>query len=156
MAEPLSPDDAAAVARLVVTFKRIGDERMRDLPLFNPAVEVEAIGFRRLGDWLAGVLVTPWFINFIMLPPTPAALAGAAAGTRRKVALPRGEESFVVGEVEDVGPYLAVSIASPMGQFPDHAGAANAAWAAVEGFFRPADQQQAGSDCSFGWPDYAR
>ncbi|MGE5503578.1 MAG: [NiFe]-hydrogenase assembly chaperone HybE [Actinomycetota bacterium] len=156
MANPLSPEDAARVDRLVATFRRIGDERMRDLALYNAKLGVEAVGFRRLGEWLAGVLVTPWFMNFIMLPPAPEALAGSQPGTRRKVVLPRGEETFTVGEVEDVGPYLAVSIHSPMGQFPDHTGAATAAWAAVEGFFRPKDDQQQAADCSFGWPEHAR
>lgn len=40
-------------------FRRIDAERMADLPFRNPALRVEAVGFRMHdGQWL-GVLVTP-------------------------------------------------------------------------------------------------
>jgi [NiFe] hydrogenase assembly HybE family chaperone len=151
----LAPQDAARIAKLETVFTRIGEERMKDLGLYNPALRVEAIGFRNMDGWLAGILVTPWFMNLMLLPPSPEVFAGIEAGTRRKVVLPKGEESVIVNQVDEVGPYAALSIHSPMGQFAEHAAAANAAWAVVESFFLPPDGQPA-QDCSFGWPDYKR
>lgn len=151
MADPLSSADQTRIRELVSIFTRIGEERMKDLGLYNPALQVEAVGFRLWEGWLAGVLVTPWFMNFIMLPADPAtSLAGAEVGSRRRITLPKGEVIFVIGEVEEVGPYLSHSIHSPMGQFPDHASASTTAWAAVGPFFaEPGEQAESG--CGFGW-----
>lgn len=155
MAEPLSPADAARVERLVATFARIGEERMKDLALFNPALRVEAVGFRRWDGWLAGILVTPWFMNFLLLPGQDDRLGDAAVGTRQRIEMPRGEVVFTVGEVEDIGTYAATSLHSPMGSFPDQATAATTAWAAVESFFREPGAGPS-AECSFGWPEHAR
>ncbi|HSV29882.1 MAG TPA: [NiFe]-hydrogenase assembly chaperone HybE [Candidatus Omnitrophota bacterium] len=137
----LAADDLARVDRLVEQFTRIGDERMRDLGLYNPALRVEAIGFRRWEGWLAGVLVTPWFMNFMLLPTAAEQLAGFAVGTKRRIEMPKGEVVFTIGEVEEIGPYAANSLHSPMGEFGDHLNAAARAWALVETFFQePKDE----------------
>ena len=68
MFDPMSPEDLARVATLEAEFTRIGEERMKDIGLYNPVLKVESVGFRRWENWLAGILVTPWFMNFIMLP----------------------------------------------------------------------------------------
>jgi len=151
MADPLSPAEQARIQTLVTTFRMIGEERMKDLGLYNPALQVEAVGFRPWNGWLAGILVTPWFMNFMLLPVDPAnALDGVEPGSRRKLALPKGEVVFVVGEVEVVGYYLSSSIHSPMGQFPDHASASTAAWAAIGPYFaEPGEEPETG--CGFGW-----
>ena len=151
MADPLSSAEQTRIRDLVSVFTRIGEERMKDLGLYNPALQVEAVGFRPWDGWLAGVLVTPWFMNFIMLPATEAtALAGAEVGSRRRIALPKGEVIFVIGEVEEVGPYLSHSIHSPMGEFPDHPSASTTAWAVVGTFFAEPGQEPVGG-CGFGW-----
>lgn len=151
MAEPLSAADQSRVQQLVTVFRRIGEERMKDLGLYNPALQVEAVGFRQWNGWLAGVLVTPWFMNFMLLPSDPAnSLAGGEVGSRRRIDLPKGQVVFVVGEVEEVGPYLSNSIHSPMGQFPDHTTASTTAWAAVGPFFLEPGEQPSGG-CGFGW-----
>ena len=151
MADPLSSADQSRVQQIVATFRRIGEERMKDLGLYNPALQVEAVGFRQWEGWLAGVLVTPWFMNFMLFPCTPAnSLDGIEAGSRKRIAMPKGEVIFLVGDGEELGPYLSNSIHSPMGQFPDHASASTTAWAAVGPFFLEPGEQP-GRDCGFGW-----
>ena len=151
MAEPLSPADQSRVQQIVTTFRRIGEERMKDLGLYNPALQVEAVGFRQWEGWLAGVLVTPWFMNFMLFPAAPAnSLDGIEAGSRKRIAMPKGEVIFLVGDGEELGPYLSNSIHSPMGQFPDHATASTNAWAAVGPFFLEPGEAPSG-DCGFGW-----
>ena len=97
MAEPLSADEQTRIRTLVTVFTRIGEERMKDLGLYNPALAVEAVGFRPWNGWLAGILVTPWFMNFMLLPVDPAnGLAGVEPGSRRRVTLPKGEGQRVL------------------------------------------------------------
>ena len=61
------------VSALVAHFVRVQTERMVGIPLLNPALSVEAVGF----EWTAaegadpvaeGVLITPWFMNLLRLP----------------------------------------------------------------------------------------
>ncbi|OAN51355.1 hydrogenase expression/formation protein hupT [Paramagnetospirillum marisnigri] len=147
----LTAADEIRIQELVTVFRRIGEERMKDLGLYNPALEVEAVGFRRWDGWLAGILVTPWFMNFLLLPcPPDTGLAGAEVGSRRRINMPKGEVIFLVGDGEELGPYLSNSIHSPMGQFPDHGAASTTAWAAVGPFFLEPGEAPA-ADCGFGW-----
>lgn len=61
------------VSALVAHFMHVQTERMVGIPLLNPALSVEAVGF----EWMAaegadpvaeGVLITPWFMNLLRLP----------------------------------------------------------------------------------------
>lgn len=141
MFEPLSTDEIARVNQLVDVFRRIGEERMKDIGLYNHSLSVEAVGFRRWEDWVAGILVTPWFMNFVLLPTRPDQVSGEV-GTKRRVAMPCGEVVCTLGEVEEIGPYLASSLYSPMGRFDVHAVAVTTAWAAVEKFFKVPEVQE--------------
>ncbi|MGE5546035.1 MAG: [NiFe]-hydrogenase assembly chaperone HybE [Solirubrobacterales bacterium] len=137
----VSAADQDRIDRMCAVFTQIGEERMKDLSLYNDAIRVEAIGFRRWEGWLTGILITPWFMNFMLMPTAPEQMDGAQVSTKRRVEMPRGEVVFTIGEVEQVGPYMASSLHSPMGNFKDHAQAATAAWAAVEQFFQPPPEQ---------------
>ncbi|ROR32535.1 [NiFe]-hydrogenase assembly chaperone HybE [Inmirania thermothiophila] len=102
-------------------FERIHRESMQGLPLVNPALRVRAVGFRRLADagrWV-GVLVTPWFMNLMVLSDGTRPLPEAATGERVTLRFPSGAYRFTAGEVEEVGRYLFCSLASPVHCFPD-------------------------------------
>ncbi len=48
-------------------FLRIERTAMAGIPILNPALTVKAVGLQQWGnDWLA-VLVTPWFMNLVLL-----------------------------------------------------------------------------------------
>ena len=54
--------------RLESAFERVRRERMIDVPMLNPRLAVQAVGFRDWrGGWL-GILITPWFMNLMLLP----------------------------------------------------------------------------------------
>ena len=148
MFEPVSADELVRVNQLTAVFTRIGEDSMKDIGLYNPALTVEAVGFRRWEDWLAGILVTPWFMNFILLPVDPAQLAGPEIGTRRRVAMPCGEVTCTIGEVDEIGRYLASSLYSPMGRFDVHQVAAATAWAAVNKFFQMPEVEEPAEGCA--------
>jgi [NiFe] hydrogenase assembly HybE family chaperone len=109
--------DHPRVLALIERFRCI-DGAMRDLPIYNDKVTIEAIGFRRFDDdVLLGVVLTPWFMNLIMLPIEPAPMDMAAVGRSVSVELTAGERDFVVGGDEVIGLYKAHSLHSPVLNF---------------------------------------
>lgn len=117
MTDAPKPDDPAP--RLEAIFRTIAGSRMADVAIVNPALEVEAVGFRRWGDDWVGVLITPWFMSLICLPDAASAWPIQASGTRRKIELPSGSYEFLSAHEDALGPYLTSSLFSPMFAFPD-------------------------------------
>lgn len=124
------PDDPSA--RVAAAFRRIQAERMADLPvMLNPALAVEAVGFRRHGeDWL-GVLVTPWAMNLILLPATGQGWQMPPDNRRRFVRFPSGDYAFLGGEEPEIGQYQICALIAAMGQFVDQETAVLTARAAL-------------------------
>ena len=88
------PDDHPRVLALIEQFQRV-DAGMRDLPIYNDKIAIEAIGFRLFGDAeLLGVVLTPWFMNLIVLPIEPAPMDMAEIGRTVSVKLPGGPAGF--------------------------------------------------------------
>jgi len=56
------------VADLVTRYQAIYRERMRDLPIVNSRLAVEAVGFEQWEDKDLGILITPWFMNLVLFP----------------------------------------------------------------------------------------
>jgi [NiFe] hydrogenase assembly HybE family chaperone len=94
---------------------READVVMRELPLYNAEVAIEAIDFRAFGeDALIGVVLTPWFMNLVLLPVAPEPMRMAEIGRPVEVALPVGKRTFVIGGNDVVGLYRAHSLHSPV------------------------------------------
>ena len=125
--EPKAPPETARVKALVASFERIGGESMRGLPFYNEALSVEAVGFDRLGDGWLGVLITPWFMNLMLVSEQPIPYVEAANGKKRTVELPGGPVKFLCGGTEDFGMFDAHSIASAMNVYRSQAQARAAA-----------------------------
>lgn len=124
MTDAAKPDDPAL--RLEAIFRVIARTRMAGVAILNPALEVEAVGFRRHGDDWVGVLITPWFMSLICLPDAASAKETQpretqSSGTKREVALPSGAYEFLTAHEDELGPYLTSSLFSPMFEFPDMA-----------------------------------
>ena len=112
------------ISSLSVRFREIGDAQMRDLPFYNANLEVEAFGFSSFDDdSLIGVLITPWFMNLVVLPLSFEALQANRHGQSRAILLPSGARKFRYGGDEVVGAFWAESLHSPMQKFasPAHA-----------------------------------
>jgi [NiFe] hydrogenase assembly HybE family chaperone len=106
-------------ALVEAAFHRIQVERMADMPMLNPALGVEAVGFdRHDGHWL-GVLVTPWSMSLMLLPAGSEGWVGAPEGRRLIVRYPAGEFAFLGGHEDQIGEYLVCSLFQSMAQFPD-------------------------------------
>lgn len=111
------PDDHPRVQALIELFQRI-DAGMRDLPIYNDKIAIEATGFRPFGDGeLLGVVLTPWFMNMITLPIEPVPMNMAEIGRTVSIELPAGKRAFVVGGDGTIGLYKAHSLHSPVLNF---------------------------------------
>lgn len=91
---------------------------MRELPLYNPALEIEALGFAPIAEgMMLGVLITPWFMNLVALPEAPEPIDAARYGAARAFSLPAGERLFRYSGDAARGAYWAASLHSPMAVF---------------------------------------
>jgi [NiFe] hydrogenase assembly HybE family chaperone len=127
-------DDAARAIgeRLVARYAEISEGPMRDVPICNPALAVEAIGFRAHGDAAVGIIITPWFMNLLVLwEPAP------EQGCSDVIALPAGDVACVGGFLEGFGPLRACSLFSPMSDFADMDAARQVAAETVALLFSP-------------------
>jgi len=110
-------------ALLASAFERIYRERMSDVPIVNPVLGVEAIGFRlHQGHWL-GILISPWFMNLVRVPGPEADWVSVRGENRHFHPLPLGTYAFLGSEEPEVGEFQTCSLISPMGQFTDMAAA---------------------------------
>lgn len=117
------------IQALELAFARIADTRMRDVPVQNLALRVQAIGFETVvepaGEVLLGVLVTPWFMNLVRLPHAVNGAGAASLPVGQKVRREVGCERFeFIGACEEgLGVFEACSLFSPMFEFADQASA---------------------------------
>lgn len=141
-----TPESVAS--QLETTFEHIRSTRMADVPILNEVIGVEAVGFREIDDGLLGVLVTPWFMNLMLLPPEPSAWAGQRPGEKTIHALPAGSYEFIAGIEDGVGDYRMCSLFSPMFEFADHAAAVETAAAVMDGIMTGADAESRPDDAA--------
>ncbi len=136
---------ASLTAELEATFDRIRVERMADVPILNNAITVEAVGFEPLGegDEFIGVLITPWFMNLMLVPADPDVPAAESPGETSLRSFPAAEFEFIAGFEEGFGHYRMCSLFSPMFDFADHEAATQTAAAVMEGIMRPREESQA-------------
>lgn len=122
--------------RLMAVFAEIARTRMADLPICNPALTVDAIGFRRMpeGHW-AGVMITPWAINLLCLPGNAEHWPHLAACSKHEWQFPSGLYEFTVAEEDTLGNYHLCSLFSPAMEFASHEQARLTALAAAHALF---------------------
>ena len=106
------------VADLVSHYETIFEERMRGLPIVNERLAVEAVGFEQWEDQDLGILITPWFMNLVLLPDS-ARLADMAQGDRVDCKFPSGSCELTVYHDEQLGSYLAAVLFRTVADFPD-------------------------------------
>ncbi|MEH6627513.1 MAG: [NiFe]-hydrogenase assembly chaperone HybE [Motiliproteus sp.] len=110
---------SAVLEQIYTTIYR---EQMHDVPVVNPAIQIEAIGFSEWeGHWL-GILLTPWFMNVLVIQkagsPWPELEMGK--GKELMISFPQGEYKFSAREEKGIGSYLSCSLASPVNDWKSH------------------------------------
>lgn len=121
---------------LIDTFSEIARTRMAGLPICNPALQVEAIGFRRMteGHW-AGLMITPWAVNLLCLPGRAEGWPALAAGGKHDWRFPSGDYEFIVADEASLGVYHLCSLFSPALEFASHEQARLTALASAHALF---------------------
>lgn len=130
----------ARTRALVADFTEVFHSRMRDLPMVNQALHVQAVGFQPFDGGFLGILIAPWFMNLVLLPgPNHPVLK---VGAKEVLTFPSGDYEFMHATREMVGPYMACALFSPMGDFTSQLQAVDVARAAMVELLRPENRAE--------------
>jgi len=121
----------AVADRLETAFRRVHEERMQGIPLLNESLKVEAVGFHQRPEGILGALITPWFLNIVLLPSGDDPLKGLPVGLRREIDLPARKVRFTVNDLDGIGLCYTHSLFSPVNCFHEQSSAVAAAEAAL-------------------------
>lgn len=129
--------------KLQAAFQHIADTRMAGLPILNPELRVEAVGFSAWqGRWV-GALVTPWTISLAVLPGE-SMLEKLLLDEKAVWAFPSGKYEFMGIDEPGLGVCHLCSLISPVHEFAAHADAVAVAMAAITKLMQlPAESEQA-------------
>ena len=105
-----------SVAQMLKRFRTINEQRMQGLPFINAKLRVEAVGFRAWKDLELGVLITPWFMNLILLPSSDAEIE---QGHKIDARFPSGNIELTAARDEEIGLYFSAALFSSVMQFPN-------------------------------------
>ncbi|MCW8943793.1 MAG: [NiFe]-hydrogenase assembly chaperone HybE [Sedimenticola sp.] len=133
---------------LEAVFSLIEQQRMADIPILNSALQVKAVGFISWNEGCFGVLITPWFMNLMLLGVDDGKDHKARwPGEKVSHVFPSGAYEFIVGEEPGIGLYQACSLFSPMLQFHTQALAEETAAAVMDGIMQSENRTEI-STCS--------
>lgn len=147
----------ARTEALVRLFTGVARTRMAGVPILNPALQVEAVGFELVAPKAAaagattpspsavpaveqpgalGILITPWFMNLLWFPLARSDQADGVGRSRlRRVGTQRFD--FIGGFEPGFGCYEACSLFSPMFEFANPAAARATAQAVLANLRQP-------------------
>ncbi|EHK54668.1 [NiFe]-hydrogenase assembly chaperone HybE [Allomesorhizobium alhagi] len=139
-------------ARLEFVFQRIERTAMTGIPILNPALCVSAVGVQQWqGEWLA-VLVTPWFMDLVLLPAGDGqARPRMPTGTKEHVSFPAGQFEFIQAYDEELGGYRMCSLFSPMFEFADQESAEEAGRQVLAELFNREAEEDEDGDMARVW-----
>jgi len=132
----------ARITGLEAAFARIQRERMADVPLLNPDLRVQAVRFNAWQQRCLGVLITPWFMNLLLLPGRGETWDELPVGSKIVHTLPSGNYEFILAREEGIGPYQMCSLFSPMFEFENQQAAVATAEAVMAGIMDEASREQ--------------
>jgi [NiFe] hydrogenase assembly HybE family chaperone len=130
----MSPE--AVGDRLAVIYGDIQATAMRGAPICNDALVVEAIGFQNFAGYVLGVVVTPWFLNLIVVE-SPGVGQSVLPTAPLRLRFPAGDVDFTLSELKGFGRLASCSLFSPMSEFLDQQAARATATAALGALFDP-------------------
>ncbi len=125
---------ATRVDALAALYRTIAATRMEGIPLLNPVVQVEAVGFECPDEEAhpsatepntapcaaIGILITPWFMNLVCLPLVRVDQT-RRVGSKQPRYVGQTCFEFISGHEDALGSYEACSLFSPVFEFHDHA-----------------------------------
>lgn len=116
---------------LIATYRRVAADAMSGVAIGNPALNVEAVGFRAMTcggvAGRIGCVVAPWFLNAVVTPDDPARWAAARDGDALALTLPSGAYRFNAARMGALGTLAVMPLVSDMAVFATQAEARDAA-----------------------------
>ena len=131
-----------AAYHLEQLYENIRVTRMVGVPILNDKIKVQAVGFREWNQYVLGALITPWFMNLMLLPTESTNWDEHKFGSKHKFTFEAGAFEFTLGAEEDLGKYMSCSMFSPMFDFADHDAAVQTAEAIVTGMFKEENKEE--------------
>ncbi len=128
----MSADDS--VQNLANTYRRAA-LKVKGLPIYNPTLAVEAVGFREHEGRQAGVIIAPWFMNLAVIPSTAEGSSWVPDSTVC-VKFPSGDYEFLVQDLPGFGLVGTCALFATMHDFTDHEAAQTAAVAVADALFQ--------------------
>jgi len=125
-----TPETMAAEVKLA--FETIYRDSMSGLPIVNPILDVDCIGFTEHEGRVVGVIVSPWLMTLAVFPRDDEDWTAVAIGTKKSFSFPSRDYNFLANEIEDIGPYYGFALHSPMHEFEHHPHAVASAEAFME------------------------
>ncbi len=119
-----------SVQRLANAYRRTA-LAMKGMPIYNPTIAVEAVGFKEHEGRKIGVMVTPWFMNLTVLPSETDKSVWLEGETLR-LNLPSGSFDLMISDLPNFGLVGCCSLFSMMTDFTDHEAAQIAAVAVTD------------------------
>ncbi len=135
------------VTLLESIFNTIYHQRMKDVPILNDNIEVRVIGFQQWQASYLCIMITPWFMNLMLLPGETENWDDKRETTSIRHTFPSGNYNFLVGFEPDIGKYQMCSLFSPMFEFADNVAAVNTAEAAIKELMNIENIEQTDIDC---------
>lgn len=112
---------AERAAAFVALFTHIAHTRMAGLPLLNPQLHVQTVGWQAAEPgWADGVLLTPWFMSLVRLPLREA-LTVLRVGHRGARACGSKAFDFLGHHEPGFGAWESCALFSPMAGFASQA-----------------------------------
>ncbi len=107
-------------AQLEQAFHKIHLENMQGIPILNPAIRVEALGFQLYEGRVLGIIITPWLMNVVLLPVEGEDWSHMALGDKRPHKFVSMTYKFMLNEIDGIGRCQTNSLYSPMRDFISH------------------------------------
>lgn len=125
---------------LVADFTDIWHSKMKDVPIVNHAIHVQAVGFTPWNGGALGVLIAPWFMNLVFLPGEQQSKKNPME--KEVITFPSGRYEFIHNSRPLIGPYMACSLFSPMNDFTSQLQAVDVAKAVMIELFNPENEAE--------------
>lgn len=120
--------DAERIAQQIeAAFERILREKMLGIPIVNPAIRVETLGFQEYEGRVFGIVVTPWLMNLVLLPAADEDWSELELGEKKWHRIGPRQYKFLANDIDGIGSCQTHSLYSPMREFRSHEQARNAA-----------------------------
>ncbi|MES9993760.1 MAG: [NiFe]-hydrogenase assembly chaperone HybE [Candidatus Thiodiazotropha sp.] len=110
-------DLKALTQQIEAVFLDIEQQQMQGIPLLNPMLKVETVGFQEFEGRIVGTIITPWMMNLILFPAENEDWSEMKLGDKQPHRFPANQYKFMVNEIEGIGRCQTHSLYSPMHEF---------------------------------------